>query len=148
MEEKIKNYISTNSTDEFTFSENHQKWMCTYFIQKTKRYYFFKIVAIQPFWSEPFGENRISKNRLISLFAKYNNYNLTGQSNMHTDFLFSNSTALDLLSIRKSQLELDEWILTYKCCLKRKQASHLFTVLEQHKHLLTEITDSTLLRAK
>jgi len=71
----------------------------------------------------------IRKAKLMSLIARYDNYNIIGKSSHISDLLLSDPVAKNLLKGRNARFELTDKNLIYKVRLKRRDKTSLSNVL-------------------
>ena len=86
-----------------------------------------------------FTECVIKKDSLISLVARYDNYNLSGKKSVISDFLLLSPLSLNLLKAKKASFELKAKYLIYNCRISREDKnswSNIFILIEK---LIAEI---------
>lgn len=88
---------------------------------------------------ENFKKCRISRSPLISLIARYDNFNFRGEPSVISDLLLNNTKALHLLKKSKARIRLDERYLIYQARVRRKEYLSLDQLYMNIKGLLSDI---------
>ena len=86
----------------------------------------------------------IKKASLISLIARYDNYNLTGKTSEISDFLLTSTLSLNLLKSRKASFELNGKYLIYNCRIGRQDnhsLSNIFILIEKLTEEIVKLTN-------
>ena len=86
----------------------------------------------------------IKKAPLISLIARYDNYNLSGKVSEISDFLLSSQLSINLLKSRKASFELNGKYLIYNCRIGRHDKislSNIFELIEKLTEEIDKLTD-------
>jgi hypothetical protein len=86
----------------------------------------------------------IKKASLISLIARYDNYNLFGKASEISDFLLTSPLSLNLLKSRKASFELNGKYLIYNCRIgsqDKNSLSNIFKLIEKLNGEIDKLTD-------
>ncbi|HMC01948.1 MAG TPA: hypothetical protein VKN14_13005 [Flavobacteriaceae bacterium] len=86
----------------------------------------------------------IKKAFLISLIARYDNYNLSGKASEISNFLLTSPLSLNLLKSRKASFELNGKYLIYNCRIGRRDKhslSNIFILIEKLTKEIDKLTD-------
>ena len=91
-----------------------------------------------------FTKCSIKKDSLISLIARYDNYNLSGKKSVISDFLLISPLSLNLLKGEKASFELNGKYLIYSCRIGRQDKnslSNIFILIEKLTEEIDKLTD-------
>lgn len=92
-----------------------------------------------------FTECSIKKSSLISLIARYDNYNLSGKKSVISDFLLSSPLSLNLLKCKKASFKLSGKYLIYNCrinCEDKDSLSNIFFLIEKVIAAIDKLTEN------
>lgn len=130
---KILEKINKTSKGNLTFSERLHHCTLNIIINWNSRSIYLNVRSLNTFLYNDFTYCLINKSSLISIVARYRNYNLYGEKSDVSDFLLKNSGSLNLLKSRKSSLTLEGKTFIFKGKIGKKDRislSNIFTIIE------------------
>jgi hypothetical protein len=111
------------------FNLKYHDWKIKILAQWNNRKVNLKISVRVPKFHISFENCVIRKAKLISLIARYDNFNLQGNSSPVSDLLLSDPIAKNLLKGNKARFELADKNLIYDVRLKRQDKTSLSNVI-------------------
>lgn len=130
---KILEKINKISKGKLTFSERLHHCTLNITINWNSRSIYLNVNSLNLFLYNDFTYCLINKSSLISILARYRNYNFYGKKSDVSDFLLENSGSLNLLKSRKSSLTLEGKTVVFKGKIRKKDSvslSNIFTIIE------------------